>query len=73
MSDLAVIRGETRPALPALAARAIVNHLTNGGRAEVAERMAGHSNAKTTGLCDRRNADISAGEAERIGIWGPGG
>jgi hypothetical protein len=24
--------------------------LTNGGRIEVAQRMAGHSNAKTTGL-----------------------
>jgi hypothetical protein len=35
--------------------------LPNGGRVEVAQRMDGHSNAKTTGL-DRRNYDISAGE-----------
>jgi hypothetical protein len=28
----------------------------------------GHSNAKTTGLYDRRNDDISVGEVERIGI-----
>jgi hypothetical protein len=35
---------------------------------EVAGRMAGHSNAKTTGLYDRRNDDISVGEFERIGI-----
>jgi hypothetical protein len=28
--------------------------------------MAGHSNAKTTGLYDRRNDDISVGEVERI-------
>jgi hypothetical protein len=28
----------------------------------------GFSNAKTTGLYDRRNDDISVGEAERIGI-----
>jgi len=27
-----------------------------------------HSNAKTTGLYDRRDDDISAGEVERIGI-----
>jgi hypothetical protein len=32
------------------------------------ERMAGHSNAKTTGLYDRRNDDITVGEMERIGI-----
>jgi integrase/recombinase XerD len=31
-------------------------------------RIAGHSNAKTTGLYDRRNDDISVGEVERIGI-----
>jgi integrase/recombinase XerD len=30
--------------------------------------MAGHSNAKTMGLYDRRNDRISAGEVERIGI-----
>jgi hypothetical protein len=29
---------------------------------------AGHSNAKITGLYNRRNDDISAGEMERIGI-----
>jgi hypothetical protein len=30
------------------------------GRAE--HQMAGNSNAKTTGLCDRRNDDVSVGE-----------
>jgi integrase/recombinase XerD len=30
--------------------------------------MAGHSKAKTTGLYDWRNDDISVGEVERIGI-----
>ena len=38
------------------------------GRIEVAQKMAGHSNAKTTSLYDRRNDDISVGEVERIGI-----
>lgn len=38
------------------------------GRIEVAQRMAWHSNAKTNGLYDRRNYDISVGEVERIGI-----
>ena len=45
-------------------ATGITDYLTNGGRIEVAQRMAGHSNAKTTGLYD----DISVGEVERIGI-----
>lgn len=49
-------------------ATGITDDLTNGGRIEVAQRMAGHSNAKTTGLYDRRNDDISVGEVERIGI-----
>jgi integrase/recombinase XerD len=49
-------------------ATGITDYLSNGGRIEVAQRMAGHSNAKTTGLYDRRNDDISVGEVERIGI-----
>ena len=49
-------------------ATGITDYLTNGGRIEVAQRMAGHSNAKTTGLSDRRNDDVSVGEVERIGI-----
>jgi site-specific recombinase XerD len=44
------------------------DYLTNGERIEVAQRMAGHANAKTTGLYDRRNDAISVGEVERIGI-----
>ena len=31
-----------------------------------ASRMAGHSNAKTAGVYDRRNEDVSVGEVERI-------
>jgi site-specific recombinase XerD len=49
-------------------ATGITDYLTNGGRIEVAQRMAGHSNAKTTGLYDRRNDDISVGEVERLGF-----
>jgi len=42
--------------------------LLNGGRIEVAQRVAGRSNSKTTGRYDRRNDDISLAEVERIGI-----
>ncbi|MGH9611139.1 MAG: tyrosine-type recombinase/integrase [Bryobacteraceae bacterium] len=49
-------------------ATGITDYLTNGGRIEVAQRMAGHANAKTTGLYDRRHDEISVGEVEKIGI-----
>lgn len=49
-------------------ATGITDYLTNGGRIEVAQRMAGHANAKTTGLYDRRHDEISVGEIEKIGI-----
>jgi len=49
-------------------ATGITDYLTNGGRLEVAQRMAGHSNAKTTELYDRRSDEVSVGEVERIGI-----
>ena len=49
-------------------ATGITDYLTNGGKLEIAQRMAGHSNAKTTGLYDRRNDDITISEIERVGI-----
>ncbi len=49
-------------------ATGITDYLTNGGRIEIAQRLAGHANAKTTGLYDRRNDEISVGEIEKIGI-----
>lgn len=49
-------------------ATGITDYLTNGGKLEVAQRMAGHSNAKTTGLYDRRTDDVSLSEVEKIGI-----
>jgi len=49
-------------------ATGITDYLTNGGRIEVAQRMAGHANAKTTGLYDRRHDDISVGEWRKLGF-----
>jgi integrase/recombinase XerD len=49
-------------------ATGITDYLKNGGRIEVAQRMAGHSNSKTTSLYDRRNDDVSLDEVERITI-----
>ena len=49
-------------------ATGITDYLRNGGKLEIAQRMAGHSNPKTTGLYDRRGDDISLDEIERIAI-----
>jgi integrase/recombinase XerD len=49
-------------------ATGITDYLKNGGRIEVAQKMAGHSSARTTGLYDRRGDEISLDEVERIGI-----
>lgn len=51
-----------------LRATGITDYLKSDGKLEIAQRMAGHSNAKTTGLYDRRNDDISVSEVERVGI-----
>jgi integrase/recombinase XerD len=49
-------------------ATGLTDYLSNGGRIEVAQRMAGHSNAKTTGLYDRRSDDVSLAEVAKIAI-----
>jgi site-specific recombinase XerD len=59
---------ETAAGCHTFRATGITDYLTNGGKLEIAQRMAGHSNAKTTGLYDRRGDAISLDEVERIGI-----
>ncbi|MGC2660084.1 MAG: hypothetical protein WA324_19160 [Bryobacteraceae bacterium] len=59
---------ETAIGCHTLRATGIADYLTNCGKLEIAQRMAGHSNAKTTGLYDRRNDEISVSEVERVGI-----
>jgi site-specific recombinase XerD len=59
---------ETKIGCHTFRAAGITDYLSNGGKLEIAQRMAGHANAKTTGLYDRRNDDISVSEVERVGI-----
>jgi hypothetical protein len=40
--------------------------LRNGGKLEVAQQMANHESARTNGLNERRNNQISHDEVERI-------
>jgi site-specific recombinase XerD len=46
----------------------ITEYLRNGGKLEIAQQMAAHESARTTGLYDRRNDQVSLDEVERIVI-----
>jgi len=47
-------------------ATGITTYLQNGGKLEVAQQMAGHESARTTGLYDRRNDSVALDEVERV-------
>ncbi|HLH00431.1 MAG TPA: tyrosine-type recombinase/integrase [Bryobacteraceae bacterium] len=47
-------------------ATGITTYLQNGGKLEVAQQMAGHESARTTGLYDRRNDAGALDEVERV-------
>jgi integrase/recombinase XerD len=47
-------------------ATGITTYLQNGGKLEIAQQMAGHESARTTGLYDRRNDQVALDEIERI-------
>lgn len=49
-------------------ATGITEYLRNGGKLEIAQQMANHESARTTGLYDRRNDQVSLDEIERIVI-----
>lgn len=49
-------------------ATGITEYLRNGGKLEVAQQMANHESARTTGLYDRRQDQMSLDEVERIRI-----
>jgi integrase len=54
-------------------ATGITAYLRNGGRLEVAQQMAAHESARTTGLYDPRSDEVSLDEVERIGDLSPPG
>jgi integrase len=49
-------------------ATGITEYLKNGGKLEIAQQMANHESARTTGLYDRRNDQVNLDEVERIVI-----
>jgi site-specific recombinase XerD len=49
-------------------ATCITEYLRNGSKLEIAQQMANHESARTTGLYDRRQDQVSLDEIERIRI-----
>jgi site-specific recombinase XerD len=58
----------TKTSCHSFRATGITEYLRNGGKLEVAQQMANHESARTTGLYDRRNDQVSLDEVERIVI-----
>jgi site-specific recombinase XerD len=57
---------ETKIGCHTFRATGITEYLRNGGRLEIAQQMANHESARTTGLYDRRDDQVSLDEVERI-------
>ena len=57
---------DTRIGCHSFRATGITEYLRNGGKLEVAQQMANHESARTTGLYDRRQAQVSLDEVEGI-------
>ncbi len=58
----------TRAGCHTFRATGITEYLRNGGKLEVAQQMANHESARTTGLYDRRTDQVKLDEVERIVI-----
>jgi integrase/recombinase XerD len=56
----------TRISCHSFRATGITTYLQNGGKLEIAQQMAGHESARTTGLYDRRNDSVALDEVERV-------
>lgn len=56
----------TRIGCHSFRATGITEYLRNGGKLEIAQQMANHESARTTGLYDRRTGHVNLSEVERI-------
>ncbi len=57
---------ETKISCHSFRATGITTYLQNGGKLEIAQQMAGHESARTTGLYDRRDDTVALDEVERV-------
>jgi hypothetical protein len=68
---------DCKPNLPILSGPSVSRIIWNAAATliNIAKRMAGHSNVKTTELYDRRDDEVSFSEIERVGFkrYGPTG
>lgn len=62
----AAVKIRTKVGCHSFRATGITEYLRNGGKLEIAQHMANHESARTTGLYDRRNDQVSLDEVERI-------
>jgi integrase/recombinase XerD len=53
---------------PALTFAVPAAYLKNGGKLEIAQRIAAHESSRNTGLYDRRDDDVNLDEVEKIRI-----
>jgi len=59
---------DTKVGCHSFRATGITEYLKNGGKLEIAQQMANHESARTTGLYDRRTDQVNLDEVERIVI-----
>lgn len=65
---IAAVEIGTKAGCHSFRATGIIEYLRNGGKLEIAQHMANHESARTTGLYDRRDDQVSLDEIERIVI-----
>ena len=58
---------KTKVSCHSFCATGITTYLQNGGKLEIAQQMAGHESARTTGIYDRSNDSVALDEVEKIG------
>lgn len=56
----------TKISVHSFRATGITAYLRNGGKLEIAQHMAGHESARTTGLYNRRSDEFALDEVARI-------
>jgi integrase/recombinase XerD len=65
-ADLAMKERARMHSLPIFRATGITNYLENGGTLEVAQRIAGYADSRTTKLYHRRGQKVLVEDMERV-------
>ena len=65
-SSQAPLDGATQSQKPGAEQKHITTYLQSGGKLEVAQQMASHESARTTGLYDRRSDAVALDEVDKV-------